>query len=468
MIIYGSNLSTVTTIYFGGTAATSTTVNSATQITAVVGYGSSGYVTAYSSTYGNISSSLYFTYTGTATAPTITTFSPTSGQIGTSVIITGNNLSNASSVSFGGTAAQSYTVNSATQITAVVGTGASGAVSVTTPYGTATLGGFNFTSTTASTSLTGKVDSAGKFNTDVTASSPDNLASVTIASGVTGKLGGAALTQISVTKVDTENVPGVPTASGLVSGAYDFSPNGATFDKPVTISLTYDSSLLPAGVAESSIFACWWDSSSNKWVSLSSKVDTVNKKVSAQIDHFTIFSVMGSTQKATFGVSDLQISPKEVQAGKEVTISVIVGNVGLVSGSYEVNLIINGKVESVKKVENVPGGNSMKVNFTYTPKTAGTYKAEVDYLNGTFTVTAAPTTPAVTTTPATTTPPTTTIKPTTTTAATTPAVTTTKPTPTDEPSGGVNWWLIGGVIVIFLIIVWIIYRVIIYQRKQIK
>lgn len=45
-------------------------------------------------------------------------------------------------VSFGGTAAASFTIDSDIQISAVVGSGASGAVSVTTPGGTVTLSGF--------------------------------------------------------------------------------------------------------------------------------------------------------------------------------------------------------------------------------------------------------------------------------------------------------------------------------------
>ncbi|MBF0495693.1 MAG: IPT/TIG domain-containing protein [Deltaproteobacteria bacterium] len=70
--------------------------------------------------------------------PSITSFTPTSGGAGTSVTITGTNLTGAASVYFGGTAAQSFTGNSATQITAVVGAGATGAISVTTPSGSAT------------------------------------------------------------------------------------------------------------------------------------------------------------------------------------------------------------------------------------------------------------------------------------------------------------------------------------------
>ncbi|MBF0494959.1 MAG: DUF1566 domain-containing protein [Deltaproteobacteria bacterium] len=73
--------------------------------------------------------------------PSIISFTPASGAVGTSVTITGANFTGATVVSFGGTAAQSFTVDSATQITAVVGTGATGIISVTTPGGTATSNG---------------------------------------------------------------------------------------------------------------------------------------------------------------------------------------------------------------------------------------------------------------------------------------------------------------------------------------
>ncbi len=71
--------------------------------------------------------------------PTITAFTPTQGQPGDPVIITGTNFTGATSVTFGGTAATNFTVNSATQITATVPTGAiSGKIAVTTPDGTGT------------------------------------------------------------------------------------------------------------------------------------------------------------------------------------------------------------------------------------------------------------------------------------------------------------------------------------------
>ena len=77
-------------------------------------------------------------------APTISSFTPTSAATGISVTITGANLNGATAVSFGGTAATSFTVDNATQITALVGDGASGSVSVTAPGGIAGMSGFTY------------------------------------------------------------------------------------------------------------------------------------------------------------------------------------------------------------------------------------------------------------------------------------------------------------------------------------
>ena len=79
---------------------------------------------------------------GANVAPEMSGFTPAGGTQGTHVTITGVNLGGATAVSFGGVAAQSYTVTSATSIDAVVGPGNSGNVSVTTPYGVVTMVGF--------------------------------------------------------------------------------------------------------------------------------------------------------------------------------------------------------------------------------------------------------------------------------------------------------------------------------------
>ena len=140
--ITGTNFNdpNVSAVRFGTVNATSFVIDSATQITAVVPAGSGQVDVIVVNADGTATSATKFTY-----APTITSVSPATGPLGgtNSIVITGTNfigVSGASGVTIGGTNATSYTVNSATQITAVVPARAAGAVNVvvTATGGTAT------------------------------------------------------------------------------------------------------------------------------------------------------------------------------------------------------------------------------------------------------------------------------------------------------------------------------------------
>lgn len=74
--------------------------------------------------------------------PKITSFSPLTGKSGDKVVIKGVNFTGATAVSFGSKPATSFTVDSDTQITAVIGTGSTGTVTVTNTKGSKALVGF--------------------------------------------------------------------------------------------------------------------------------------------------------------------------------------------------------------------------------------------------------------------------------------------------------------------------------------
>ncbi len=76
--------------------------------------------------------------------PMITGFSPQYDTLGGTVTIVGIGFTGASAVSFGGSPAASFTIVSDDTITAVVGLGGTGNVSVTTPGGIGTRAGFRF------------------------------------------------------------------------------------------------------------------------------------------------------------------------------------------------------------------------------------------------------------------------------------------------------------------------------------
>ncbi len=84
------------------------------------------------------------------TLPTLTSFTPTAGLTGTSVIITGTGFTGASAVRIGGITATSFTINSDTEISAVVsGTTVTGSVSVTLPFVSLSLPIYFFTAPVA-------------------------------------------------------------------------------------------------------------------------------------------------------------------------------------------------------------------------------------------------------------------------------------------------------------------------------
>ncbi|MGB4974586.1 MAG: gliding motility-associated C-terminal domain-containing protein, partial [Cyclobacteriaceae bacterium] len=152
-------------------------VVSPTSITAVVAAGTSGTVSV--TTPGGNASLAGFTFIlAPIPMPTITSFTPTSATSGASVTITGTNFTGATTVSFGGTDAASFTVDSPTSISAVVGSGASGSVSVTTPNGTVSSPGFilltNSPPVIAANVLTAQVESTIAINLSGFLSDPDN------------------------------------------------------------------------------------------------------------------------------------------------------------------------------------------------------------------------------------------------------------------------------------------------------
>ena len=125
----GSAFTGATAVHFGAASAAFTLV-SATQATATAPAGVAGTVNVTITTPGGTSAGVLYSY---VPAPALSAVAPTQGPLagGNSVTLTGANLSGASAVGFGAAAAASFTVVSATQITAVPPSAAAGPVPVT-------------------------------------------------------------------------------------------------------------------------------------------------------------------------------------------------------------------------------------------------------------------------------------------------------------------------------------------------
>lgn len=137
--INGTSLGSVTAIQFNGVPASYGIINSNQIVATVPAAATSGPVSVITSS-GTATTASSFTVT-----PIITSIQPTSGPEGTSVTIAGGGFAGATGVSFNGIAAN-FTINSVTQIAAVVPAGAiSGPITVTTPTGSSSSSGFTVT-----------------------------------------------------------------------------------------------------------------------------------------------------------------------------------------------------------------------------------------------------------------------------------------------------------------------------------
>jgi large repetitive protein len=134
--INGSGFTGATAVKFNGISA-SFTVNSANQITSTIPSGAASGFLSVTTPSGIANSPTTFTVT-----PQITGFSPGSGAQDSRVVLTGTSFQGATAVKFNTSASASFTINSPTQITAIVNqTALSGPIKIVTPAGTATSAG---------------------------------------------------------------------------------------------------------------------------------------------------------------------------------------------------------------------------------------------------------------------------------------------------------------------------------------
>ena len=210
--ITGTNFTGATAVSFGGNAATTFTVVSATSINATVGAGASGLVSV--TTASGVGTLTGFTY---LPPPTITSFTPTSGKTGQVVTLTGTNFTGATAVSFGGIAATTFTVVSATSINATVGAGASGSISVTTASGTGTRVGFTYLPPPTITSFSPTSAGTGQF---VTITGTNFTGATAVSFGGTAATSFTVVSSTSIVAVvgaGTSGSVSVTTANGTIN-----------------------------------------------------------------------------------------------------------------------------------------------------------------------------------------------------------------------------------------------------------
>ena len=119
-------------------------------------------------------------------------------------------------------------------------------------------------------------------------------------------------------------------------------------------------------------------------------IDTEDNKITLSLfpSQWEISYVFPLVPPADFQISDLNVTPTEVEAGEEVTVSVKITNVGGQTGSKTLPLIINKTTEDTKTVT-LEKGASTTTEFKIIKQTPGTYNIEIAGLVNEFTVRAA-------------------------------------------------------------------------------
>jgi len=234
-----------------------------------------------------------------------------------------------------------------------------------------------------------RISSSGKILETIEATSADGNLTLTISKDTIAlDKDGNRLGNLEAA-VD-KSPPDPPKDAHLIGPAYDFGPDGATFDPAITFVWSYDPEALPEDVAEGDLALAYYDEADSEWVELDGAVDTEDNTITAYVDHFTTFAIIGAVtppppEPAAFTPGSLSVSPTEVDTGEAVGISISVANTGGQAGSYTVTLKINGVVEETREVT-VAAGASETVTFTTSGDKAGTYAVDVNGLTGSFTV----------------------------------------------------------------------------------
>jgi hypothetical protein len=161
--VTGAGFTSASRVKFSDIPAPTTYVSATTRTATVPAGSRTGQISVTTGPNTGVSAAT-FTVPTSVPAPTLDSFAPAGGITGSNVTISGAAFAGATSVKFNGTPALSYSLLSATSISAKVPDGAtSGQVSVATPSGTGTSGG----SYTVTLSVTGFLPATGRAGTRV-------------------------------------------------------------------------------------------------------------------------------------------------------------------------------------------------------------------------------------------------------------------------------------------------------------
>lgn len=234
------------------------------------------------------------------------------------------------------------------------------------------------------TSLLDSMTMEGRIVSEVVATDVDRKVKLIIPKDTVVKNRfGQIVSHISIKQSEESLIAGPD--SRVISQFYNIQPSQATFEPSATLVFQFTDSELPEEISENNLYIVLWEPVTGEWIDLGGEVDPAAHIVSVPIQHLSTYALMAHTRPAAFECSDFTLSSQEVGHGEIISFSVLVANVGDLTGDYGVSLEIDGGVIETKTVT-LGGGDSETVYFNVTPASVGEHKASIGDLSAIFVV----------------------------------------------------------------------------------
>ncbi|MBN2026110.1 MAG: IPT/TIG domain-containing protein [Actinobacteria bacterium] len=99
--------------------------------------------------------------------------------------------------------------------------------------------------------------------------------------------------EVSLSILSSEDLPEPPGGVAKIARAFDFGPDGLTFQQPATVVFTYTEDELD-GANEEDLQVYYYDSVTSSWQLIAGVIDTEQNTITCTIDHFTTFAIMAA------------------------------------------------------------------------------------------------------------------------------------------------------------------------------
>jgi hypothetical protein len=109
------------------------------------------------------------------------------------------------------------------------------------------------------------------------------------------KLTDSAGNTVTDITVNLDSLPKSESNNIIPIQAYEFGPDGSTFNPAISITVPYDPTKLPGGASASHLKVAYYSTGNAKWEYISCKVDTTNHLIQWQTTHFTTFAIVYAT-----------------------------------------------------------------------------------------------------------------------------------------------------------------------------